>query len=280
MRRLLAGSGSRRTASSADVSNRIRFSVVTMAGDQVASLQFGPADTISQVQAAVRQLPTSTSNFFCLVKDGAILQADDTLMQVGLSDGAALTLVRLVGPRFELATDNIEVCESGSLARVSPAHRTGWGWATAFATVSESQGVESLSIRLGATAGPEANVTDYFIGALPEELFTAATSQNFLGDRGVGLVLSSHSHWSGSLKVSGGHHGNLFGGQKFQPGDIVSVTLDKSTGTVCFGRGREWSAPIDTQFPQPVSRIRLGVSMYCDMTAGPMRSVEICAAEA
>lgn len=262
------------------MSNRIRFSILTMAGDQIASLQFGPADTIAQVQAAVRQLPTSTSNFFCLVKDGAILQADETLLQAGVTDGAALTLVRLVGPRFELATDNIEVCKDGSVARVDAAHRTGWGWATAFATVSETQGVETLSVRLGPTAGLEANVTDYFIGALPEELFTEATSQNFLGDRGVGLVLSSHSNWSGSLKVSGGHHGNLFGGQKFLPGDVVSVTLDKSAGTVCFGRGKEWSAPIATQFPQPLSRIRLGVSMYCDMATGPMRSVEICAAEA
>lgn len=271
IRTLLRG-GAGAKGRNTDVSNRIGISIVNIAGEQVASLQVGHTDTVAHVKTAVCRLPMATAHSFCLVSQGAVLQAEDTLLKSGVGDGAVLTLVRLAGPRFQLITQNVEITDGGAGVRVAASSRSGWGWATAFA----SEGVESITISLGRTASREANVTDYFIGALPEEFFQPATSQNFLGDKGVGLVLSSHSHWSGSLKVRGDHRSELFGGRKFHPGDVVSVSLDKAAGTVRFGSNGEWTTPVAAEFAPPIESVRLGVSMYCDMSSGPMRSVEIC----
>jgi len=203
-----------------------------------------------------------------------MLQMDDILTKVGIRDGDELTLVHLRRPVFDLVTANAEAVDDGESVKVRESQRWGWGWAAGFVPAN----FDTLSVRLGPTAVAETNVTDYFIGALPEDNFEESTSQNFLGDKGIGLVLSTHSNWSGSLKVMGVHTGRPLGSRRFNPGDVVSVQMDFERSTVRFAHEGDWCDPIETRFSDAQrSSVRLGASLYCEMGTGrPVRSLHIC----
>merc|ERR1711907_508970 len=101
------------------------------------------------------------------------LQTQDTIAQLGICDGDYVYILVMCRPSFALVTDNAEVLDCGHIVRVCQDYHSSWGWATAFA----ASGTESLSIRLGPTAPSNMNVTDYFIGAMPDRMFKANSSQ-------------------------------------------------------------------------------------------------------
>lgn len=249
----------------------VRLPVLLISGRQVASLQLKPTDTATQALRQLREQYGLTGHLQ-LAWRTSVLHMDEAVAKLGVRDGDHVYLVHAVQPHFDIVTANAEAIVEGGAVRVLEDKRWTWGWAAAFT----APGVRSLSVRLGPTADADANVTDYFIGVLPDNFFKAHSCQNFLADCGVGLVLSSHSRWSGSLKIRGAHHNMPFGDRKFQPGDAVTVEFDAEACTVRFAHGEEWSPAIKAHFDEPVENIRLGVSLYCEMNDGPVRSLEIC----
>lgn len=269
-RRAITELGSNLWADIAD-NRTVRLPVLLMSGEQVASLNLRLTDTATQAMSQLRE-QYAPSGLVRLAWRSSVMRTDETVAKLGIEDGDHVYLVQVAQPHFDVVTSNAEAIEDGCVVRVLEDHRWTWGWAAAFT----APGVKSLSVRLGRTADEGANVTDYFIGALPDTFFKAQCCQNFLADCGVGLVLSSHSRWSGSLKIRGSHHNMPFGNRKFHPGDAVTVELDAATSSVRFAHGEEWSQPIESQFDGLAENIRLGVSLYCEMGHGPVRSLEIC----
>lgn len=251
--------------------------VVRLTGEEVVRLQVGPSDTTAKVMASLREQcghVCRNDERFRLAWRNTMLRKLDVLSNLGIADGDTLALVRMSTPIFELVTNNARAVDHDMVVRVEEGSRHEWGWASAFTT----RGCERLSLRLGPTSPAQVDRTDYFIGAMPEQHFQPDSNSNFLGDRGVGLVLSSHSHWSGDVKVQGSDARRApFGPRKFFPGDVVSVALDTASGTICFAHRGEWTKPIDTLFsPDLLESVRLGASLYCEMERGPVRSLEIC----
>lgn len=239
--------------------------VLLMSGKEVARLRLQPTDTVSHAIKQLRQQHGLTGQIR-LSWQSSVLQPDATMAGIGICDGDHVSLVQLSLPHFELATVNAEVIDGGREVRVHQDYWSSWDWATALA----SPGAESLSVRLGPTASAEKNLPDYFIGAMQEEMWTDSF-QNVLADSGVAMVMSSHSHWSGSLKLRGSHHSRPFGFRMFHPGDVVTVEVNAAAGSVRFCHSSktnlhlagEWSEPVKA-FPENEGTIRLGVSVYCD----------------
>lgn len=205
-----------------------------------------------------------------LVWAGQVLHRGDRLMSAGVRDGSVLHVVYIKHLYFDLVTSNAEKIDRGAGVRVAAPSRNEWGWCTALLP----RGITEMSVEIGATGLQSANVTDYFVGVLPERDFDVGGRGNALGDQGVGLILSSYSSWSGSVKVRGAASGRPWGIRVFQPGDILTVELANAGTTVRFACGDTWSHPFKVPFTSPV---RLGVSLYCETDARcAVRHVTCC----
>lgn len=277
-----APSGAAPTAGAADgpeghsEDELLHVAVINLAGERLASVSGRSRDTVRQLLA---QLQERGSGCRCrLVWQGAVLDPDEELGRVGLTDGAAVQLVVWRPPGFVLASACVELLEEGVTARVREENMDAWGWAT----LCMDRGCRRLSVQLGPTASAQDNDTDYFLGAMLEEHFQAEAVENSLRDHGVALVLSTWSSFSGSISARGrGGRGSAFHERKFRPGDVVHVELDHQTGQLCFACDGLRSEPVDTGFAEFGQDVRLAASMYCrgSHAHGTRRSLTVVSAE-
>lgn len=244
----------------------VLISVVELSGEEVLRVHIGPLTTACDILRQVQDTGVQTQ----LAWAGRVLHRGEKLLTAGVTQGAVLHLIHMNLPCFDLVSDNAEKLSRGTVVQVSDAAQKEWGWCTALLC----RDVTEMSVKIGSTGSKKAYVTDYFVGVLPEKCFQAQSRGNVLGDEGVGLILSSHSLWSGSVKVQGLSAGRPWGNRTFSPGDVLTVEMASEGDSVRFACDEAWSQYMKVQLSHPV---RLGVSLYCETEAGQaLRHVECC----